>query len=260
MDGHCCITAVGMRIGAARREEEERPLPMSPLTLSRIGAEALDDPATDPVLVARLLRDIARSNWWLGGVAAMRFGLAQLLQPSDRGQTLTLFDIGTGAGDLPVDAERWARRRGVSLVPLGLERITAAAHMARNAGVPVIVGCGSALPLRAGSVDIALISQVAHHLDAPSAVRLFAAASAIARRGVIVADLRPAWYAAAGFRLAGYALGFHPVTLADGVTSVRRGYSLEKLRALCFRAGGESAKVVSRPGARVVAWWRTDGN
>jgi SAM-dependent methyltransferase len=230
------------------------------LTLSPIGTEALDDPATDPALVARMLRDIARANWWLGGVAAVRFGLRQLLQPSDRGTTLTMFDVGTGAGDLPLDACRWAGRRGVSIVPIGLERITAAAQMARKAGVPVIVGCGSALPLRDHGVDIVLISQVAHHLDASSAVRLFSAASAIARRGVIVADLRPAWYAANGFRLAGLLFGFDPVTLADGVTSVRRGFRPAALRELCQKAGAANVRVAQRPGARLVATWRTDGN
>jgi hypothetical protein len=230
-----------------------------PLTLSPIGTEALDDPAADPALVARMLRDIARANWWLGGAAAVRFGLGQLLQPSDRGTTLTLFDVGTGAGDLPLDARRWAGRRGVSIVPLGLERIDAAARLARSVGVPVIVGCGSALPLRDRGVDIVLISQVAHHLDQSSAVRLFAAANAIARRGVIVADLRPAWYAAPGFRLAGLVLGFDPVTLVDGVTSVRRGFARTALHDLCLRAGAANVRVAARPGARLVATWRTDG-
>ena len=230
---------------------------MPAITLSPIGVEALDDPNTDPALVARMLRDIARANWWLGGVAAVRFGLAQLIGPSDRGRTLTLFDIGTGAGDLPLDARRWAARRGVTLVPLGLERIPVAATVARAAGVPVMVGCASAIPLGHGSVDIVLISQVAHHLDAASATRLFATATGIARRGVIVADLRPAWYAANGFRLAGLLLGFDRVTLADGVTSVRRGFAPARLRELCQRAGVGNAGVAGRPGARVVAWWRT---
>ncbi|MGH7593143.1 MAG: hypothetical protein ACRELE_04755 [Gemmatimonadales bacterium] len=231
---------------------------MSPVTLSPIGVEALDDPATDPVLVARMLRDIARSNRWLGGVAAVRFGLGELLQPSDRGRTVTLFDVGTGAADLPVDAARWAARRGVRLVPIGLERIPVAARMAQGAGVPVIIGCASALPLGPRTVDIVLISQVAHHLDLASAARLLSAASASARRGVIVADLRPAWYAAAGFRLAGAAMGFHRTTLADGVTSLRRGYTVPQLRALCVGAGATGVTVVARPGARIVAWWRAD--
>jgi hypothetical protein len=231
---------------------------MPTLTLSRIGTEALDDPTTDPVLVARMLRDITRSNRWLGGAAAMRFGLAQLLQPSDRGETLTLFDVGTGAADLPLDARRWARRRGVSLVPLALERIPAAARVAREAGVPVILGCASALPLGPNSVDLVLLSQVAHHLDADCATQLFAAASRIARRGVVVADLRPMLLARTGFRLAGVLLRFHPLTVDDGVTSLRRGFTVPQLRTLCRRAGAASVKVVARPGARIVAWWRTN--
>ena len=230
-------------------------LPSVPLRLSPIGVEALDDPGSDPVLVRRMLADIAACNRWLGGTAAMRFGLARLLRDSDRGRQLTLFDVGTGAADLPRDARRWAARRGVSLVPLALERIPAAARVARATGVPTILGCASALPLRAKSVDIVLVSQVVHHLAADSAVALLAACTAGARRGVIVADLHRTWFAAAGFRLAGTVLGLDRRTLADGVTSVRRGFTPNELRALCVRAGALDVHVAARPGSRLVAWW-----
>jgi len=231
----------------------------SRLNLSSIGVEALDDPATDPRLVTRMLHDIARSNRWLGGTDAVRYALARLLLPEHRGRDLTLFDVGTGAADLPLAARRWANRHGFSLVPLALERIPAAARLARDAGVPVILGCAGELPLRNRSVDIVLVSQVAHHLDRDSATRLFAAASAVARLGVIVADLRPMLLAATGFRLAGMALGFHRNTLADGVTSIRRSFRPDDLRQLCADAGANDVRVASRPGARVVAWWHTAG-
>jgi SAM-dependent methyltransferase len=228
------------------------------LTLSPIGTEALDDPATDPALVARMLRDIARSNRWLGGVWAVRYGLAQLLGSADRGRTLKLLDIGCGGGDLAVDAVQWARRRGVTIEPIGLERIGVAARMTRDAGVPALLACAGTMPLAPSSVDLVLLSQVAHHLDPESTVRLLRDASTLARRGVVVADLRPAWFAATGFRAAGLVLGLHPTTLIDGVTSLRRGFAPEHLRALCRRAGVRDARVVARPGARLVAWWRTD--
>lgn len=230
------------------------------VTLNTIGTEALDDPATDPALVTRMLADIAQSNAWLGGTAAARFGIAQLLDPSDRGRTLTLFDIGTGCGDLPRDAERWAARRGVTLQPLGLERITTAAHLARDNGVPVVIGCASALPLRARSVDIVLASQLAHHLDRDSAIRCFSAWSAVARRGVVIADLHRRWFAAPGFRLAGSVLRLHQRTIDDGITSLRRGYTVDELRELCVAAGIPDVNVAARPGARVVAWWKTSSH
>jgi SAM-dependent methyltransferase len=225
------------------------------------GVEALDNPAADPALVTRMMRDLARANRWMGGRAAVRFGLARLLDATDRGRRLTLFDIGTGAGDLPLDAARWAARRGVTLVPLALERIVAAARIARGAGVPVVVGCAGALPVRARSVDLVLVSQVAHHLDTESVVTLFTACSRVARRGVLVCDLRPSALFAHGFRAAGRILGFDPTTLDDGVTSLARGFSPARLKELGDRAQrGErppEVHVATRPLSRIVAWWRT---
>lgn len=229
------------------------------LSLSPIGTEALDDPATDPALVRRMLTDIVRANRWLGGAAAVRYGITRLLHPADRGATLTLFDIGTGAGDLPAHAERAAARLGVTLRSAGLERTPVAARLAIHAGVPTIVGCAGALPLRAGSVDIVLLSQVAHHLGRDATIDLFRASSALARRGVLVADLRPGRLAAAGFCVAGAALAMHRVTIRDGVTSLRRGYSVAALQSLCDAAGASGARVETFGVSRIVAWWRTDG-
>src|ERR1019366_147610 len=144
-------------------------------------------------------------------------------------------------------------------VPLALERIPAAASLARSTGMPVILGCASALPLGPKSVDLVLLSQILHHLDADSAVQLLTACSGIARRGVVIADLHRTWFAAPAFRLAGSVLGMHRLTIVDGVTSVRRGYRPAELRALCVRAGATNVRVRSSFGSRVVAWWRTDG-
>ena len=230
---------------------------MTPAT-SPIGVEALDDPATDPVLVRRMLHDIALANRWFGGRAPVHAGLAELIGTADRGRTLTLFDIGTGAADLPRDAVRWAARRGVHLLPLGLERSRAAAAVARAAGIPVMLGCASAVPVADHSVDIVLVSQLAHHLDHDAVASLFERCSRIARRGVIVADLRPSAVYAAAFRVGAILLGMHPVTRHDGVTSIARGFSVATMRSLAGRAGARGARVRSLPFARVVASWRTD--
>lgn len=234
-------------------------MPGSSLRFSPIGVEALDDPGTDPALVARMLIDIAVSNRWLGGAHAMRIGLRGLVGAGDTGRTLTLFDIGTGAADLPLAARRWGARRGVTVAPLALERIPAAARLARRTGTPVVLGCAGALPLRPGSVDIVLLSQMIHHFDPASVVRLLRDCGRIARRGVIVADLRRSWFATPGFRLAATALRLHPVAITDGITSLRRGYSPSQLQALCAESGAHQPTVVATAGSRIVAWWRTDG-
>jgi len=228
------------------------------LASSPVGVETLDDPGSDPALVERMLRDISRANRWFGGRQAMRHALARLLDPGDRGKQLSLFDVGTGAGDLPLDAVRCAARRGIALRPIGLERIPVAARLARDAGVPTMLGCAGALPLRSRSVDLVLVSQVAHHLDAASATLLFTDCSRVARRGVIIADLRPSRLATFGYRLGGALLGLHHVTIEDGVISLARGFTPAALESLCVGVAGGPVSIASLPFARIVAWWRTD--
>jgi hypothetical protein len=228
------------------------------LGVSPVGTELLDDPGADPAAVTLSLRNVARANRWFGGAAAVLHGLRLLLREAAPGRPLTLLDLGTGAGDLPRRAARWARRRGHVLHPLGLELSRPAAALAGTAGVPCAVACAGAPPLRPRSVDIVLVSQVAHHFCRDSAIRLFRTCDALARFGVVVADLRRGRLGPLAFRLGAAALRFDPITVADGVTSIRRGYTPAELKALLAEAGVR-ASVQRRPGYRLVAVWRTAG-
>jgi 2-polyprenyl-3-methyl-5-hydroxy-6-metoxy-1,4-benzoquinol methylase len=224
------------------------------LARAPVGAELLDDPDADPAVVAESLRNIARSNRWLGGWAAVRFGLERLLADQPAGARLTLLDIGTGAGDLPLRAARWAAARGVQLVPVGLERNGAAATLALRHGLPTAIACAGALPVRDRGVDIVLVSQLAHHLAPGEVARLVRACDRAARVGVVISDLRRSTVAALGFPLVARLLRFDPVTRVDGVTSIRRGYRPAELTAL-LSEGGVQAEVRTRPGWRIVAVW-----
>jgi SAM-dependent methyltransferase len=241
---------------------------MSRLSLSPNGSELLDDPEADPATVARSLGNIARANWWFGGWAAVRHGLHWLLESRagsgpghregakdpTRSRQLTLLDVGTGVGDLPARAARWGARRGLAIRAFGLERSLVAARLAAGRSLPTFVGCGGDLPLTDGSADIVTASQLAHHLDDDSCQALFRECSRVARLGVVIADLTPSPLAAIGFRLGGTLLRFDRVTIADGVTSLGRGFTTARLGAL-LAAAGINASVTRRPGARVVAWW-----
>jgi SAM-dependent methyltransferase len=227
---------------------------MSQLTISRIGSELLDNPAADPSTVAESLRNIGRANRWFGGASAVRFGLRRALGGLPAGQRLVLLDLGTGLGDLPHMAARWGARRGLSIIPLGLELNRVAAGLARDRGVATAVGCAGTPPLCDKSVDVVLVSQVAHHLSPDSVVRLFRTCDRLARRAVIVADLQRHALAASSFWFGGRLLGFDAVTLSDGVTSIRRGFSRSELLDVMEQAGIRG-EVAYRPGFRVVATW-----
>lgn len=204
----------------------------------------------------RSIANISRANRLFGGIAAVRFGLAGLLARTPPPARLRILDIGTGLGDIPRALAPWLGARGIGLEPVGVERHPVVARAARGHGLPMVLADGLRLPLADRSVDVALASQVAHHLQADDVVQLAREATRVARLGVVIADLRPSTAAAWGYRLASFVLGFDRATRQDGVTSIRRGFRAEALSRLLSRAG-ITATVKEKPGARVVAFWST---
>lgn len=229
-----------------------------------IGVELLDDPRADPVAVADELRDIARLNALFGGTRAVVRALEPFFREGaaagrrERSAKWTLLDVGTGFGDIPRAAARAARRRGITLRLVGVERNRAAARLARGGGrgVPlaVVLGDGGTLPLADRSVDVIVASQVLHHLPRATAVRWIAAFNRVARRAVVLADLRRSRVAIAGVWAASFGLGMSRVTRRDAVVSLQRGYTRGEFDEM-LREAGVSAVAVHRPGFRIVAAW-----
>ena len=224
--------------------------------VSPMGAESLDSPSLDAAVARATLADIARANALFGGRAAVAFGLARLLGDERRGRTVLLLDVGAGKGDVLQDLRRRWRRLGVELRTVAIDYHREAARLCRDGGHRVSVGDARQLPVADSSVDIVIASQMLHHFNHATAVRLIREFDRVARFGVIIADLRRARLAGLGIWIASYALRFHEVTRQDGVVSVRRGFTRSELRQLLGEAG-VTATVFSRPGFRLVASWRT---
>lgn len=228
----------------------------------RRGAEHIDDPALDGATALRSLEDVARSNALFGGrravLAALDDVLGDVLAEAGAAR-LTLLDVGTGVGDIPWHARRMAERRGVALETYGVELspVLAAASRARVGGS--VCADAFALPFADRSIDVVTCSQVAHHFAEPELLALLRELDRVARRRVVVADLRRSYLAAAGFWLASWPLGFHPVTRHDGVVSVFRGFVPDELSALVTRATGAVARVRRGLGWRVVSTWTPMG-
>ena len=228
-----------------------------------IGTELLDDPRADPVLVGRELRDIARLNALFGGTRAVVRELEPFFERRRRDmgngkrETWTLLDIGTGSGDIALAASAAARRRGIDLKGIGLELNPTAARIASTAGVPTIVADGNALPVGSRSVDVIVASQVLHHLPRAVAVRWLGTFDRVARRAVVLADLRRSRVAMAAVWAASVGLAMSAVTRHDAVVSLKRGYTLPEFRAM-LHAAGVTAVVRYHRGFRIVASWAPD--
>ena len=221
----------------------------------RRGFEHLDDPATAPALRERSLRDVTRANTLLGGTHAVLAELRRLVPPSGEA---TLLDVGSGLGDIPARAARMAQRRGARLVTVAVDG--AESLLAASRGRVDLAACADArrLPFHDASVDIVTCSQMLHHFEDVEIPFVLRELQRVARRAVVVSDLRRSWIAAAGFWLVSWPLGFHPVSRHDGFTSVLRGFTPRELARHVRTATGRAPDVRRHPGFRVTATWRSD--
>lgn len=216
----------------------------------------LDDPAVDPSLALRSLRDVALANRLFGGRRAVLGALgAALRESSSPRDELTLLDLGTGLGDIPAAAAALATREGRVLRTIGLELAPRLAAAAQARCTHALAADALHLPFADHSIDIVTCSQVLHHFDGEEADRLLQECTRVSRRRVIIGDLRRSWLAVAGLWSASFALGFHPVSRHDGVVSVLRGYTRDELDHLITRATGIAPHVFTGLGFRVTASW-----
>jgi len=143
---------------------------MGVLSVTGIGTELLDQPDADPVVVAESLRNIARANRWFGGAAAVRYGLARMLEPMQRGSTLSLLDLGTGTGRiLEVLAGRYERGLGLDV---NQSMLAYARSKLKTAGLnhaEVRHGDIYNVALPDGAADAVVIHQVLHYAHSPAA-------------------------------------------------------------------------------------------
>lgn len=222
----------------------------------RRGFEYLDDPATPPAVRERSLRDVHVANTLLGGTHAVLAELRRILPAL--GASATLLDVGTGLADIPAASARMAEGRGVRLDTFAVDEAESLLHASAARVDHGICADARRLPLADASVDVVTCSQVLHHFADDEVPAVLRELNRIARRFVVVSDLRRSWIAATGFWLVTWPLRFHPVTRHDGYTSVLRGFTTADLARHVRNATGRAPDVRRHPGFRVTATWRSD--
>ena len=221
----------------------------------RRGVEILDDPDVDPAVRRQSIRDVTRSNRLLGGLRAASLEVRHALREVGGNGNFSLLDVGTGLADVPLRAARDAARDGVALTTIGVDQAASLLVVARDCLTHAVCADALALPFRDRSVDIVMCSQVLHHFEIGDAERLVRELNRVARRAVIVCDLRRSWLAAFGFWAVSFPMRFHRVTRHDGVVSVFRGFTTAELNRIVKAATGSTPIVRRRLGYRVTARW-----
>jgi len=205
----------------------------STLSARSTAHELLDGEHLDPTDLRVNLREMAMLNRLPGGVADSVRATHRLLDGQPRPSVL---DLGTGSGDY---ARRLSRERSVRILAADLraEVLAVAARTLRHtSNVTLLTADARAIPLDDGAVDVVHASLLVHHLDPAEAVAALREMRRVARRGLVINDLRRSRLAFALSAATVLALGRGRYTRHDGVLSARRAYTLQELDDLAAEA------------------------
>ncbi len=212
--------------------------------------ELLDGPASLSELEANF-RDISRLNRYFGGSWVTRSHLVRLLGER-RGGSVTVLDVGSGGADIPVRLVRWARRRGLALRVIAVDRDRHILDVARRRAaaypeISFVQADGLSLPVRGGGVDAAISSLTLHHLEPDAAPGLLAEMGRTSRLGFVVNDLMRSRFAYVLVWLTTRLFAWNRMSRHDGPLSVRRAYNAREIGALAERAGVSPVRITRHP-------------
>lgn len=222
--------------------------------------ELMDDPALDPRRHGAALVGLARLNR-LAQSPSILWPLVRRAG-EERGGRVSLLDVATGSGDVPIALAARARRAGIDLAlsvcDVSETALGAARARAARAGVPLDAWRQDAVAEPFDRrFDVLTSSLFLHHLNEEDSVAFLRNASAAAGL-LLVSDLRRD---AVGL---GLAWGWSRVATrscvvhADAVQSVRAAYTPAEAEALADRAGLSDATVrPCWPRRMLLSWRRT---
>jgi SAM-dependent methyltransferase len=203
--------------------------------------EQMDDPALDPAVYDRVLKDLGRVNEW---TFAARPTL-DFLGRATRGMTaFSLVDIGSGEGGMLRRIAAWAARRGLRTELMGVDLNPKSEGLARALtppGLPVTYRTGDYREL--GPFDFAISSLVAHHMREAELRDFLRWMEANARGGWFVNDLHRHAFAYRGYPLLATLLGVHRIVREDGLLSIARSFRREDWARLLADTGIPSGEV-----------------
>lgn len=197
--------------------------------------ELLDEGVSDEETI-RSLGDLRFVNRWLGGQRALLRTVGPALSGVEHPRIL---DVGCGSADLPAFLVR-SLPQGAMAVGLDLKLL----HLRQ---APPEVRCVLAdvrrPPFPPRSFDVVTVSLFLHHFDAPEVADVLRGLFALCRRALVVNDLRRAWVPYA-FGRAVFPFVFRsPVSIADGLLSIRRAFIPRELEAAFREAGIDRVKI-----------------
>jgi SAM-dependent methyltransferase len=186
------------------------------------------DAGVSPEEAARSLADLRFVNRWLGGRRSLLRAVAPYLAHGGR-----LLDVGCGSADLPSFVVRQSPRP-VRAVGVDIKAV----HL-RHAPPEVlrVVADVRVLPFADQAFDVVTASLFLHHFDGEQVAEVLRGLFRLARRALVVNDLHRARVPFLFGRAVFPFTFLSPVSVHDGLVSIRRAFKPAELRE-SFRAAG----------------------
>lgn len=191
--------------------------------------ELMDDPGLPLGQAERALADLGRVHRWIGNAALWR-QLAPVLLRGGRCQRL--LDVGTGNGNVALEAAARAEHLGIRLRVIGVDRKLAHLILGRcsHTGLRAVVAEARDLPFADGAVDVAISSYFQHHFDQAGGSRVLAEMRRVASRAAVVSDIRRSTLGGILGRVVLGLLRLGPVAAYDGRVSLDQSWTEREVR------------------------------
>jgi len=211
--------------------------------------EIIDGPPVPFKDMACCMMDIARVNALFGGRMVTMIHVKRLLGTLPADRLITVLDVGTGAGDIPRELVRWARREGRRIRVFALDRDAATLRIAAQVvrdypEIRFVRGDALSLPIRPEAVDLTISAMTLHHLEPGAGVQYLAEMDRAARVGFVVNDLVRSRIAHWVVWLITRFITRSAISRHDGPLSVKRSYTPREVSGLCEQAGLKGVEVV----------------
>jgi ubiquinone/menaquinone biosynthesis C-methylase UbiE len=222
---------------------------LPPLARAAGVLEIIDGPPVPFKEMACCMMDISRVNALFGGRLVTMIHVKRLLETLPADRLITVLDVGTGAGDIPRELVRWARRQGRRIRVFALDRDAATLRVAAQVvrdypEISFLRGDALSLPIRPDAVDLTISALTLHHLEPTAGVQYLAEMDRVARVGFVVNDLVRSRVAHWVVWLITRFITRSAIARHDGPLSVRRSYTPEEVNGLCEQAGLKGVEVV----------------
>lgn len=220
----------------------------------------MDDPSIPVDAHEHALRGLARINRCSSVAGTLWRTISRELGTPSPG-SLSLLDVASGSGDLPVALASIARDRGCSLAPIASDISAVALKAAQQRAAARDLSLrtirhdilASDLPEQA---DIVTCSLFMHHLDPAEATLALTRLGRATRRLLLVLDLRRTRRGLALAWVAPRLLTTSRVVHVDAVRSVQGSYTMAELADMAEHAGLAGASVRAAWPQRMLLTWK----